>query len=62
MIVNRTYPPMRGATGRLLHDLARHFVKTGYRVTILTTTAGRAGISTRGPISIVRIKIGRAHV
>lgn len=47
---------MRGATGRLLHDLARHFVKQGHRVTILTTTTGREGISARGPISIVRIK------
>lgn len=47
---------MRGATGRLLHDLARHFVKTGHRVTILTTTTGRESVSSRGPISIVRIK------
>lgn len=53
LIVNRVYPPMRGATGRLLHDLARHFVKTGYRVTILTTTTGKPGISARGPIGII---------
>ncbi|MBU6235313.1 MAG: glycosyltransferase family 4 protein [Alphaproteobacteria bacterium] len=56
LMVNRVYPPMRGATGRLLHDLARHFVKAGHRVTILTTTAGKPAVSTRGPISIVRIK------
>lgn len=55
MIVNRVYPPMRGATGRLLHDLARHLVKSGYRVTILTTTSGKPSVSARGPISIVRI-------
>ena len=47
---------MRGATGRLLHDLARHFVKTGHRVTILTTTAHKPSVSSRGPVSIVRIK------
>lgn len=55
LIVNRTYPPLRGATGRLLHDVARHFVKTGHRVTILTTTAGKPSVSARGPISIVRV-------
>jgi glycosyltransferase involved in cell wall biosynthesis len=47
---------MCGATGRLMHDLARHFVKTGYRVTILTTTTGKPSISARGPISIIRLK------
>lgn len=47
---------MRGATGRLMHDLARHFVKTGCRVTILTTTAGKPSSSARGPVGIVRVK------
>lgn len=55
LIVNRAYPPLRGATGRLLHDLARHFVKTGYSVTILTTTEGKPTQSKRGPIAITRI-------
>lgn len=45
---------MRGATGRMLHDLARHFVKSGFKVTILATAA-RASLNSRGPISIVRI-------
>jgi colanic acid biosynthesis glycosyl transferase WcaI len=39
-----------------MHDLARHFVKSGYRVTILTTTTGKPTISARGPISIIRLK------
>lgn len=56
LIVNRVYPPMRGATGRLLHDLARHFVKTGHHVTILSTTAGKPSIGSRGSITIKRVK------
>lgn len=54
LIVNRVYPPVRGATGRLLHDLARHFVKTGYNVTIVTTGAKAKNVS-RGAITIERV-------
>lgn len=55
LIVNRAYPPLRGATGALMHDLARHFVKAGHKVSILATTTGRPSHSSRGPISITRI-------
>lgn len=57
LIVNRVYPPQRGSTGRLLHDLARHFVKNGHAVTILTTTSGKATHSRRGPIGISRVGV-----
>lgn len=55
LIVNRVYPPLRGATGRLMHDLARHFVKAGHRVTILST-AGKTSRTSRGPITIARLQ------
>lgn len=56
LIVNRVYPPLRGATGRLMHDLARHFVKAGHKVTVLATHATRTTHSSRGPITISRIR------
>lgn len=56
LIVNRVYPPLRGATGRMMHDLARHFVKTGHKVTILATTPARSMATSRGNITIVRVK------
>lgn len=35
-MVNRIYPPIRGPTGRLLYDLARHLADEGYDVTVLS--------------------------
>ncbi len=55
LMVNRAYPPLRGATGRLMHDLARHLVKAGFNVTILATTEGKPTQSRRGAIGITRI-------
>lgn len=52
---NRVYPPSRGATGRVLRDLARGFARDGWSVTIITTGAE----DTRerdGPIKIMRLK------
>jgi len=37
MFINRVYPPMRGATGRVLRDLARAFADDGWNVTVVTT-------------------------
>jgi colanic acid biosynthesis glycosyl transferase WcaI len=34
---NRVYPPSRGATGRMLRDLARAFARDGWDVTVVTT-------------------------
>lgn len=33
---NRVYPPVRGATGRMLRDLAHGFAKDGWDVTVVT--------------------------
>lgn len=54
IFLNRVYPPARGATGRVLRDLARSFARDGWAVTILTT-----GVDSReekdGPIRVIRV-------
>jgi len=37
LILNRAYPPLHGASGRILQDLALALQHSGWRVTILTT-------------------------
>ncbi|HRK98122.1 MAG TPA: glycosyltransferase family 4 protein [Alphaproteobacteria bacterium] len=37
LFINRVYPPFRGATGRVLRDLAHAFARDGWDVTVLTT-------------------------
>lgn len=55
LIINRIYPPKRGATGRLIEDLAYALEKTGWRITILT--AGETtGMEINGNIKIERFK------
>lgn len=52
---NRVYPPSRGATGRVLRDLACGFVRDGWSVTIITT--GSEDMREKdGPIKIIRLK------
>ncbi len=36
LLINRVYPPMRGATGRMMQDLSRALVENGWRVTVLS--------------------------
>ncbi|QQG36786.1 MAG: glycosyltransferase family 4 protein [Micavibrio aeruginosavorus] len=52
---NRVYPPARGASGRVLRDLARGFVRDGWSVTIITTGA-EAAREKDGAIRIIRVK------
>lgn len=55
LIMNRVYPPVRGATGRLLQDFARVLVKEGWHVTIVTS--GPVAEETREVgIRIIRVK------
>jgi hypothetical protein len=42
LFLNRVYPPVRGATGRVLRDLARSFAADGWSVTVLTTGPERS--------------------
>ena len=53
--MNRVYPPVRGATGRVLQDLARAFVSEGWHVTIVTS-GPKAGQERDGGIRIIRVK------
>ena len=54
---NRVYPPERGATGRMLRDLARAFARDGWDVTVVTS-GGRAR---RGRDGGVRVMVCRAR-
>lgn len=55
LFINRVYPPVRGATGRVLRDLAHAFAKDGWEVTVLTTGPKR-GEMMDGPVHLKRIK------
>ncbi len=53
LFINRVYPPAKGATGRVLRDLAQAFAKEGWDVTVLTT--GReSGDSLDGSVRVIR--------
>ncbi len=42
LFLNRVYPPQRGATGRMLQDLARGFAEKGWAVSVLSSARGGA--------------------
>lgn len=54
LLINRVYPPVRGATGRVLRDLAQAFARDGWDVTVLTTAA-QSGESQDGDVHVHRI-------
>jgi glycosyltransferase involved in cell wall biosynthesis len=55
LFVNRVYPPSRGATGRILRDLARAMAKEGWDVTVVST--GNQEETVRDlQVRIIRIK------
>ncbi len=55
LFMNRVYPPVSGATGRVLRDLARAFAREGWQVTVITT-GPRAGQERDGGIRVIRVK------
>jgi glycosyltransferase involved in cell wall biosynthesis len=55
VFINRVYPPYRGATGRVLRDLARAFARDGWKVTVVTT-GKKNSIEQDGPIRVVRTR------
>jgi colanic acid biosynthesis glycosyl transferase WcaI len=55
LFINRVYPPARGATGRVLRDLAQAFARDGWAVTVLTS-GSRAGEMRDGNIRVLRLK------
>lgn len=55
LLINRVYPPARGASGRVLRDLAREMTRAGWQVTVLTT--GEKTFSEKdGGIAVFRVK------
>lgn len=55
LIMNRVYPPERGATGRLLGDVTKAFVREGWHVTIVTS--GLVSGETREVgVRVIRVK------
>lgn len=58
LFINRVYPPVRGATGRVLRDLARSFAREGWQVTVITS-GSRSRKERDGSIRLIRLK-GRA--
>ena len=55
LILNRTYPPLHGASGRILQDLASALQHSGWRVTILTT-GHKKSVEIDQNITIKRLK------
>ena len=55
LLINRVYPPVRGATGRLLQDMANALEQSGWKVTILATDT-EPSFEAQANISIKRIK------
>ena len=55
LFINRVYPPVRGATGRVLQDLARAFAREGWQVTVITT-GPKAAKERDGGVRVIRLK------
>ncbi len=55
LFINRVYPPGRGATGRVLHDLAQAFAADGWDVSVLTT-GSKTQDNIEGPVFVRRIR------
>ena len=53
--MNRVYPPVRGATGRVLQDLAVAFAREGWHVTIVSS-GPKAGEERLNGVRILRVK------
>lgn len=55
MFLNRVYPPGRGATGRVLQDLARSFAQEGWHVTVIAS-GPVAKRELDGSVRVIRVK------
>lgn len=54
LFINRVYPPAKGATGRVLRDLAHGFARDGWDVTVLTADAV-SDTSMDGVVKVIRV-------
>ena len=55
LIINRVYPPERGATGRMAQDLAHALERCGWQAHVVTT-AQKMGQERNGQVSVTRVK------
>lgn len=55
LFINRVYPPARGASGRMLRDLARAMAEQGWDVRVLTT-GEEAAQEKDGQVAVIRVK------
>lgn len=55
LFINRVYPPQRGATGRVLQELAHGFVAAGWHVRVVST-GEKTSLQTDGHVQVQRIK------
>jgi glycosyltransferase involved in cell wall biosynthesis len=60
LLINRVYPPQRGATARIMQDLAYALHHTGWQVTVLTTGQKKAKTIEHN-ITIHRLKETKNH-
>ncbi|MBL3676797.1 MAG: glycosyltransferase family 4 protein [Alphaproteobacteria bacterium] len=56
LLINRTYPPVPGATGRLLWEAARGFARSGWDVTVLTTGPEAGQVQEAPGLNVIRVK------
>lgn len=55
LLINRVYPPAKGASGRILRDLAKEMTRAGWSVTVLTT-GDKTFTEKDGGITVHRVK------
>lgn len=55
LFLNRVYPPHKGATGRVLKDLAQAFARDGWDVSIITTAEKSSKQRDQG-VRVIRLK------
>ncbi len=55
LFMNRVYPPVRGASGRVLKDLAKSFAREGWHVTVVSS-GPVPGEERKDGVRIIRVK------
>lgn len=55
LLINRVYPPSKGASGRVLRDLAKEMARAGWNVSVLTT-GDKTFTEKDGGITVHRVK------
>ena len=55
LLINRVYPPARGASGRVLRDLAKEMTRAGWTVTVLTT-GDKSFTEKDGGVTVQRVR------